>query len=168
MQKWTVFWTLFQYLVGQASSANAAASGKLAEFFANIAWDFATKEGFRIFKSQSGSTSGNPTKRSYTTWSMVSSHRYSEKRTFSTSSRASHQSAQIGHLVISPDGLSYKAKDLYSKLKEFIEVHIYSAEQELRNYQFTEKRWTPHPLTEELKVIKNGLTWNLEILWHAW
>ncbi|XP_077318134.1 acyl-CoA dehydrogenase family member 10 [Lithobates pipiens] len=149
-------------LTGQASSANAAAGGKLAEFFANIAWDFATKEGFRIFKSQSGSTSGNPTTRSYKTWSMVSSHRYSEKRTFSTSSRACHQSAPIGHLVISPDGLSGKAKDLYNKLKEFIEVHIYSAEQEFRNYQFSEKRWTPHPLTEELKEkAKSEGLWNL-------
>ncbi|CAI9564043.1 unnamed protein product [Staurois parvus] len=148
-------------LAGQASSANAAATGKLTEFMANIAWDFATKEGFRIFKSPSGSTSRNPTTRSYTTWSLLSSHRFSEKRT-STSSRDSHQSAQISHLVISPDGLSSKAKDLYSKLKEFIEVHIYPAEQELRNYQFSEKRWTPHPLTEELKEkAKSQGLWNL-------
>ncbi|XP_072271969.1 acyl-CoA dehydrogenase family member 10 [Pyxicephalus adspersus] len=148
-------------LTGQASSANAAATGKLTEFMANIAWDFATKEGFRIFKSQPGSTFTNPPTRTYTTWSAQSSHRFSEK-TKSTSSRASHQCVQSGHLVISPDGLSSKTKDLYSKLKGFIETHIYPAEQELRNYQFSEKRWTPHPLTEELKEkAKSQGLWNL-------
>ncbi|XP_018413825.1 PREDICTED: acyl-CoA dehydrogenase family member 10 isoform X1 [Nanorana parkeri] len=149
-------------LTGQASSANAAASGKLTEFMANIAWDFATKEGFRIFKSQPGSTSRNPTTRSYTTWSPVSSHILSERRISSTSSRDSHQSAQKGHLVISPDGLSSETKDLYSKLKEFIKTHIYPADQELRDYQFSEKRWTPHTLIEELKEkAKSQGLWNL-------
>lgn len=131
---------------------------------ANTAWDFATKEGFRIFKSQPGSTSKNATTRSYSTWTSVSSGKLSERRTSLTSSRASQYSAQRDHLVISPDGLSSKAKDLYKKLKKFIEVHIYPVEQELRNYQFSEKRWTPHHLTEELKVRKNRFIWEVFFL----
>lgn len=139
---------LFSALVGQASSANAEASGKLAVLMADIAWDFATKEGFRVFKSESGSLSKNPPKRSYSTWSH--SLRPLENRTFVP--RAYLHSNQRGILIISPEGLSTKAKNLYSNLKEFIELHIYPAEQELRNYQFSENRWTPHKLIEDLKV----------------
>ncbi|XP_068101616.1 acyl-CoA dehydrogenase family member 10 isoform X2 [Hyperolius riggenbachi] len=146
---------------GQASSANAAAGGKLAEFMANTAWDFATKEGFRLFKSQPGPTSKNST-RSYTTWSRLSSLRLSDREISSLPSRASHHFTQVGQLVFSPDGLPSEAKDLYGKVKEFIEVHIYPVEQELRNYQFSEKRWTPPPIIEEFKEkAKSRGLWNL-------
>ncbi|KAM9331148.1 acyl-CoA dehydrogenase family member 10 [Gastrophryne carolinensis] len=146
-------------LTGQASSANADAGGKLAEFMADIAWDFATKEGFRLFKSQSSSTSKN-TSRSYTTWSRASS--LSPKGTPVISFRTSHHSAQKGHLIFSPEGLSGKAKELHHKVKEFIEAHIYSVEQELRDYQFSEKKFIPHPLIEELKEkAKSQGLWNL-------
>ncbi|XP_075034562.1 acyl-CoA dehydrogenase family member 10 isoform X2 [Mixophyes fleayi] len=149
-------------LTGQASSANAEVGGKLAEVLADLAWDFATKEGFRVFKSHSGAISKNPTTRSYSTWSKVWNMSPSENRTSVIFSRASLHSAQRGILVISPDGLAQGTKNLYSKLKEFIEVHIYPAEQELRNYQFSENRWTPHPLIEDLKekAKAQGL-WNL-------
>lgn len=38
---------------GQASSASARSAGSLAANMANIGWDFATKEGFRIFNQKS-------------------------------------------------------------------------------------------------------------------
>uniref|UniRef100_A0A7M4F9C5 Acyl-CoA dehydrogenase family member 10 n=1 Tax=Crocodylus porosus TaxID=8502 RepID=A0A7M4F9C5_CROPO len=38
-------------LTGQASSATAESGGKQAESMADLAWDFATKEGFRVFKA---------------------------------------------------------------------------------------------------------------------
>ncbi|XP_063820462.1 acyl-CoA dehydrogenase family member 10 isoform X2 [Pseudophryne corroboree] len=149
-------------LTGQASSANAEAGGKVAELMADIAWDFATKEGFRVFKSHSGTTSKNPTTRFYSTWNRILNVRPSENKTSITSSSASVHSAQKGILVISPDGLSAEAKNLYSKLKEFIDVHIYPVEQELRNYQISENRWTPHPLIEDLKhKAKSQGLWNL-------
>ncbi|XP_044131714.1 acyl-CoA dehydrogenase family member 10 isoform X1 [Bufo gargarizans] len=142
-------------LTGQASSASAEASGKLAEFMADIAWDFATKEGFRVFKSESGGLSKNPPKRSYSTLSLAHN-----SRTFVP--RAYLHSNQRGILIISPEGLSTNAKSLYGKLKEFIELHIYPAEQELRDYQLSVRRWEPHQLIEDLKEkAKNQGLWNL-------
>ncbi|XP_075424290.1 acyl-CoA dehydrogenase family member 10 isoform X2 [Ascaphus truei] len=127
-------------LSGQASSANAEAGGKLAEHMANVAWDFATKEGFRIFNSAPSANSETSPR----AWSP------------------GLHSAARGLLIISPDGLSGKSQDLYQRLKTFIQVHIYPAEQECRNYQLSEKRWTPHPLLEELKgKAKSQGLWNL-------
>ncbi|KAM3937048.1 acyl-CoA dehydrogenase family member 10 [Leptodactylus fuscus] len=147
-------------LTGQASSTNAGAAGKLAEFMADTAWDFATKEGFRVFKSESGGLSTNPPKRSYSTWSRA--HNWSPPENTSSVPRAYLHSNQRGILIISPEGLSAQAKNLYSKLKEFMELHIYPAEQELRNYQFSEQRWKPHQLTEDLKdKAKSQGLWNL-------
>ncbi|XP_063310318.1 acyl-CoA dehydrogenase family member 10 [Pelobates fuscus] len=149
-------------LTGQASSANADAGGKLATFMANTAWDFATKEGFRVFKSIPRANSETSGKRPYSTWSKSHKFRQTQNNTFVTSSDASLHAASRGILIISPDGLSGEAQNLYYKLKEFIEVFIYPAEQEFRNYQFSEKRWTPHPLTEELKEkAKSQGLWNL-------
>ncbi|KAJ8415480.1 hypothetical protein AAFF_G00424600 [Aldrovandia affinis] len=41
-------------LTGQASSASAEGKGRLAEQMADLAWDFATKEGFRVFNAMPG------------------------------------------------------------------------------------------------------------------
>ncbi|KAG9487758.1 hypothetical protein GDO78_007512 [Eleutherodactylus coqui] len=147
-------------LTGQASSANAESTGKLTEYMADIAWDFATKEGFRVFKSESGDLSKNPAKRLYSTWSRAHKLRPFENTSFVP--RGYLHTDQRGVLIISPEGLSAKTKNLYSKLKEFIEVHIYPAEQELRDYQFSEKRWIPHKLVEDLKEkAKTQGLWNL-------
>ncbi|XP_053328863.1 acyl-CoA dehydrogenase family member 10 isoform X2 [Spea bombifrons] len=148
-------------LTGQASSASAEAGGKLAKSMASIAWDFATKEGFRLFKSLPG-TNSETAKRSYGTWCRTFPLSQPHSRAMATQSNASLHSSSKGLLIISPDGLSGEAQKLYYQLKEFIEVNIYPAEQELRNYQFSEKRWTPHPLVEELKQKAKSLgLWNL-------
>lgn len=52
-------------LTGQASSATAEQSGKLTEFMSDLAWEFAVKEGFRIFKETPATV---PLRRSYHTW----------------------------------------------------------------------------------------------------
>ena len=59
-------------ILGQASSAKAEQAGKLAENMADLAWTFASKEGFRIFNKQhslldSPSDVTSHTKRSYST-----------------------------------------------------------------------------------------------------
>ncbi|XP_069816893.1 acyl-CoA dehydrogenase family member 10 isoform X2 [Dendropsophus ebraccatus] len=147
-------------LTGQASSADAGASGKLAEYMADIAWDFATKEGFRVFKSESGDLSKNPQKRLYTTWSRA--HKLTPQDCTTYVPRAALHSEQRGMLIISPDGLSAEVRGLYAKLKQFMELQIYPAEQELRNYQFSENRWKPHQLIEDLKEKAKGQgLWNL-------
>uniref|UniRef100_A0A8C5MYB9 Acyl-CoA dehydrogenase family member 10 n=1 Tax=Leptobrachium leishanense TaxID=445787 RepID=A0A8C5MYB9_9ANUR len=149
-------------VTGQASSSDANASGKLATFMANIAWDFATKEGFQIFKSLPEGSPETPGKRSFGTWCRRLPLAQSQYKMFATSSAASSHSSPRGILIISPEGLSEKAQNLYHKLKEFLEVFVYPADQEFRNYQLSENRWTPHPLIEEFKEkAKSQGLWNL-------
>ncbi|XP_060642040.2 acyl-CoA dehydrogenase family member 10 isoform X1 [Anolis sagrei] len=138
-------------LTGQASSATAESSGKQAEFMADLAWDFATKEGFRVFKELPSSV---PSARPFSTWADP---RQLPRRHYSRV--ASTPSSQ---LIVSLDGLPSRVQQLHHKLKQFLDAHIYPAEQLLRNYQVSPERWTPHPLLEELKekAKAEGL-WNL-------
>ena len=61
--------------LGQASSNKAEQAGKLAENMADLAWTFASREGFRVFKKQNTSLLENSgdisshTKRHYSTTS---------------------------------------------------------------------------------------------------
>ncbi|KAJ7309822.1 hypothetical protein JRQ81_007892 [Phrynocephalus forsythii] len=138
-------------LTGQASSDTAGSSGKQAEFMANLAWDFATKEGFRIFRD---SPVSRPPTRTFGTWAGPREQR---RRDYST------QVAAAGsHLVLSPGGLPPRVQDLYRKLERFLRDHIYPAEQLLRDHQASSERWTPHPLIETLKEkAKSEGLWNL-------
>uniref|UniRef100_A0A803TCF0 Acyl-CoA dehydrogenase family member 10 n=1 Tax=Anolis carolinensis TaxID=28377 RepID=A0A803TCF0_ANOCA len=138
-------------LTGQASSATAESTGKQVELIADLAWDFATKEGFRVFKELPTST---PPARPFSTWADP---RQLPKRHYS--GVASTPSSQ---LIVSLDGLPSRVQQLHHKLKRFLDAHIYPAEQLLRNYQVSPERWTPHPLLEELKekAKAEGL-WNL-------
>ncbi|XP_034974282.2 acyl-CoA dehydrogenase family member 10 isoform X2 [Zootoca vivipara] len=138
-------------LTGQASSATAGNSGKQAEFMADLAWDFATKEGFRVFKELP--TPMAPT-RAFSTWAGP--------RPFPRSSYSTLAPASRFHLIISPDGLPSRVQELHHKVKKFMEDHIYPAEQLLRDHQASSSRWTPHPLMEELKEkAKSEGLWNL-------
>ncbi|XP_078523564.1 acyl-CoA dehydrogenase family member 10 [Lissotriton helveticus] len=150
-------------LTGQSSSANAELGGKQAEFMANTAWNFATKEGFRIFNASPTKPSAT-TIRSYSTWA---SRRHwdintpAKKRVFTSTPVSASAHASKG-LIISPDGLSEEVQGLYNKLKEFIRVDIYPIEQMLRDHQVSENRWTPPPVLEKLKEkAKSEGLWNL-------
>lgn len=46
----TFFFFSLCFCLGPASLATTERSGKLTEFMSNLAWDFAIKEGFRVFK----------------------------------------------------------------------------------------------------------------------
>ncbi|XP_069070933.1 acyl-CoA dehydrogenase family member 10 [Pleurodeles waltl] len=150
-------------LIGQSSSANAELGGKQAEVMANTAWDFATKEGFRIFNA-SPTKPPETSNRSYSTWATMRHCDLStptKKRVFTSTPVSASVHASKG-LIISPDGLSEEVQDLYYKLKEFINVDIYPIEQILRDHQVSEKRWTPLPIMEELKEkAKSEGLWNL-------
>lgn len=110
---------------------------------ADLAWDFATKEGFRVFKAMPPVT---PSGRSYSTWAWQGPF---PRRSYVTVPRSSSAPA---HLILSPEGLSGRAQDLYGRLRRFMDAHVYPAEQALRDHQVSQTRWTPHPLVEELKV----------------
>ncbi|XP_034284743.1 acyl-CoA dehydrogenase family member 10 [Pantherophis guttatus] len=140
-----------RFLAGQASSATAESAGKLAEFMADLAWDFATKEGFRIFREL---PSSGPPVRMFRTWA---SPRLLPKRDYATQSPASKS-----HLIFSPEGLPSRVQELHHKLKRFMDAHIYPSEQLLRDHQSSPSRWTPHSLVEELKEkAKSEGLWNL-------
>uniref|UniRef100_A0A8C0IUG8 Acyl-CoA dehydrogenase family member 10 n=1 Tax=Chelonoidis abingdonii TaxID=106734 RepID=A0A8C0IUG8_CHEAB len=143
-------------LTGQASSAAAESSGKQVELMANLAWDFATKEGFRVFKECSAA---KPLARPYSTWTRNGAF---SRRNYVTMAPSSPAHISKAHLILSPDGLPGRAQDLYHKLRRFMEIHIYPAEQVLRVHQVSQSRWTPHPLIEELKdKAKSEGLWNL-------
>ncbi|EQB77382.1 acyl-CoA dehydrogenase family member 10 [Camelus ferus] len=147
-------------LTGQASSATAEQSGKLTEFMSNLAWDFAVKEGFRVFKEMPAT---KLLTRSHHTWARPQSLlRPPGMRSYVTSTDSSPAHATRGVLVISPEGLSPPVRELYQRLKHFMERHVYPAEPELRSHQASAKRWTPSPLVEDLKekARAEGL-WNL-------
>nr|XP_051682775.1 acyl-CoA dehydrogenase family member 10 isoform X3 [Oryctolagus cuniculus] len=142
-------------LTGQASSASAEDSGKLTEFMANLAWDFAVKEGFRVFKEMPAT---RPLTRSHHT---RAGPRPPPSRT-GTRSYSSAAGAASGALVFSPEGLSPAARELYERLARFMQQHVYPAEPELQRHQASADRWSPHPLVEDLKekAKAEGL-WNL-------
>ncbi|XP_019589433.2 acyl-CoA dehydrogenase family member 10 isoform X2 [Rhinolophus sinicus] len=147
-------------LTGQASLATTEQNGKLTEFMSNLAWDFAVKEGFRIFKEMPAT---KPLTRSYHTWAGPQSLlNRPGTRSYISLPESSPAHAPKGALVISPEGLSPPVRELYQRLGQFMERHVYPAEPELRSHQASAERWTPSPLVEELKekAKAEGL-WNL-------
>ncbi|XP_066116649.1 acyl-CoA dehydrogenase family member 10 isoform X2 [Saccopteryx bilineata] len=147
-------------LTGQASSTTAEQSGKLAEFTSELAWEFAIKEGFWVFKEMPAT---KPLTRPYHTWagprSLLSTPGV---RSYTSHPESSSARASKGALVVSPEGLSPSVRALYEQLKQFMERHVYPAEPALRSHQASAERWTPAPLLEELKekAKAEGL-WNL-------
>ncbi|XP_004595440.2 acyl-CoA dehydrogenase family member 10 [Ochotona princeps] len=147
-------------LTGQASSAMAEESGKLTELMANLAWDFAVKEGFRVFKE---TPAMRPLARSYHTGAgpppLPSS---TGARRYSSAPGASSARTPQGALIFSPEGLAPPVRELYERLRRFMQQHVYPAEPELQRHQASADRWSPHPMVEELKekAKAEGL-WNL-------
>lgn len=136
--------------LGQASSATAEQSGKMTEFMANLAWEFAIKEGFRIFKEMPAT---KPLTRSYHTWAGPQSLLSTPgTRSYIPPPEPSSAHASKGALVLSPEGLSPPARELYQRLQQFMDQYVYPAEPELRRHQASAERWTPSPLVEDLKV----------------
>ncbi|XP_023576292.1 acyl-CoA dehydrogenase family member 10 isoform X2 [Octodon degus] len=147
-------------LQGQASSANAEQSGKLAEFTSNLAWDFATKEGFRVFKEMSAA---KPMTRSYHALAGPRSLlRPAGTRSYSSVPGARPAHAPQGALVFSVEGLSPQVRELYDRLRQFMAQHVYPLEPELQRHQASVDKWTPSLLIEDLKekAKAEGL-WNL-------
>ncbi|XP_037672683.1 acyl-CoA dehydrogenase family member 10 isoform X2 [Choloepus didactylus] len=147
-------------LTGQASSATAEQTGKLTEYMSNLAWDFAVKEGFQVFKKMS---STKPLARSYhTRASPQSLLNATGSRSYVSFPESPPAHTSKGVLVISPEGLSQPVRELHRRLRRFMEQHVYPAEEELRRHQASADRWAPSPLMEDLKekAKAEGL-WNL-------
>jgi acyl-CoA dehydrogenase len=48
--------------------------------------------------------------------------------------------------------VSPRAKELYGRLREFMEAHVYPNEKKFQEQIETGERWQPAPLMEELKA----------------
>uniref|UniRef100_G3TE92 Acyl-CoA dehydrogenase family member 10 n=1 Tax=Loxodonta africana TaxID=9785 RepID=G3TE92_LOXAF len=145
---------------GKGSSASAEQTGNLTEFMCNLAWDFAVKEGFRVFKKTPAT---KPSLRSlHTQASPQTLLSITGTRSYSSFPEPSPTCASKGSLVISPEGLSQPVREPYHPLKQFGEQRVYPVEQELQIHEASADRWTPSPLIEDLKekAKAKGL-WNL-------
>lgn len=119
---------------------------------AELAWDFAIKEGFRVFKEMPAS---KPLVRSYHAWAGLQPQRTPVGvRSSSTVAAASPSQETKGGLIISPEGLSPHVRKLYDRLLEFMKQNVYPLEPELQRHQASADRWSPSPLIEDLKVSK--------------
>lgn len=117
---------------------------------AELAWDFATKEGFRVFKAMPPT---KPQKSSYHTLAGPLPPRpILGVRHYSSVAAAAPSQEAKGGLIISPEGLSPRVRKLYDQLLQFMKVNVYPAEKELQRHQASADRWSPSPLIEELKV----------------
>ncbi|XP_059843933.1 acyl-CoA dehydrogenase family member 11 isoform X3 [Hypanus sabinus] len=150
-------------LQGQASSAKADSVGGLAEITAELAWVFAVREGFRIFNSIPAGNAG-PAVRKYSTWSQqrMSPAHFLSPSLPDVNHRSLSESVSKGHLIISPVGLPAQVQELYHKLTEFMDKHIYPQEQQLMEYKKADTQWIPNEKMEELKnEAKASGLWNL-------
>nr|XP_058896791.1 acyl-CoA dehydrogenase family member 10 isoform X2 [Kogia breviceps] len=144
-------------LTGHASSATSEQTEKLTEFMSNLAWDFAVKEGFRVFKEMPAT---KPLTRSHHTQARPQSvPRTPGMRSYVTSTDSSPAHVSKGALVSSPEGLSPPVRELCQRLKQFMERHVYPAEPELQHRQASAEKWTPPPLVEDLKVKQHFEVW---------
>lgn len=117
---------------------------------AELAWDFATKEGFRVFKEMPATRTLT---RSYHAWAGPRSLRSpAGVRSHSTVAAASPSHEEKAGLIISPEGLSPPVRTLYERLLQFVEQKVYPVEPELQRHQASADRWSPSPLIEDLKV----------------
>ncbi|KAJ8263490.1 hypothetical protein COCON_G00159470 [Conger conger] len=157
-------------LTGQASSASAESAGQLAEQMADLAWDFATKEGFRVFKAMPGGAGagqgrgpGPPQSRGLSTWARCGPSRPTGARPFSSIPPSPPPLSEAA-LIVSPAGLPPRVQNLHLLLERFLQDHLLPQEQLLRDHQASSRCWSPHPLIEELKekARQQGL-WNLFI-----
>lgn len=136
--------------LGQASSAAAEHTGKLTELLSDLSWEFAVKEGFRVFNKTPAT---KPSAGSYHTRAGPRSLLGTPgTRSYSSLLESSSAHSSKGALVISPEGPSPRVRELCQRLERFMERHVYPAEPELRSHQASAERWTPSPLVEGLKV----------------
>ncbi|XP_019621730.1 PREDICTED: acyl-CoA dehydrogenase family member 10-like isoform X1 [Branchiostoma belcheri] len=142
---------------GQASSKQAISVGIMAKEAAELAWKFATREGFRVFNTPQD----NSGTRSYSSLSNVhASNRGTEG--IGREVRHAGEETPAGLVAVTPKSLLEDVKNIHYKLKTFMDEHIYPNEEKLCAHQNSADRWNPHPLVEELKAeAKARGLWNL-------
>lgn len=63
-----------------------------------------------------------------------------------------------GNMAVSPDGLSPRAKNIYDRVKDFIEKEVKPTEKQVIDfYKEEQNRWKVCPIITELKVLMNDI-----------
>lgn len=61
-------------------------------------------------------------------------------------------------MAVSPDGLSPRAKNIYDRVKDFIEKEVKPTEKQVIDfYKEEQNRWKVCPIITELKVLMNDI-----------
>ncbi|XP_025970313.2 acyl-CoA dehydrogenase family member 10 isoform X2 [Dromaius novaehollandiae] len=125
-------------LAGHVRPAPGESCQEHAAFVADLAWDFAVKEGFRVFNSL---PTTKPFVRPYSTWARLGP--------FLTRSYVTQPHPGAAHLlkvplVVPPTGLLGTALGLHCKLERVTDVQ--------RGHQIFRHKWTPHSLLEKPKA----------------
>ncbi|XP_030847937.1 acyl-CoA dehydrogenase family member 10 isoform X3 [Strongylocentrotus purpuratus] len=133
-------------LQGQSASGKAKSMGALAEQISDLGWSLASQ-------AQGLKGSGNMSSRSFST---MAAHHSVPVRHYSQAAR------QSGGFAYTPSGLSERVQELHGKLLDFMDKHVYPAEQEMEEYYLHANHWKSHPLMEDLKSkAKSEGLWNL-------
>ncbi|CAM9959056.1 unnamed protein product [Lampetra fluviatilis] len=163
-------------LSGQASSARAEEAGQLAEAMADVAWGFATREGFRIFKGQpkppgggAPGQSGRPYSTSCRSTAAPGCPRHDRRFFAASAGEAAAASGRGdggrgggGGMPVREAELAPAARATVQAVRAFVGERVIPAEAELRRHGESERRWEPHPLLEQLKTEARGAgLWNL-------
>ncbi|XP_025970314.2 acyl-CoA dehydrogenase family member 10 isoform X3 [Dromaius novaehollandiae] len=131
-------------LAGHVRPAPGESCQEHAAFVADLAWDFAVKEGFRVFNSL---PTTKPFVRPYSTWARLGP--------FLTRSYVTQPHPGAAHLlkvplVVPPTGLLGTALGLHCKLERVTDVQ--------RGHQIFRHKWTPHSLLEKPKQAESAMT----------
>nr|XP_009675604.1 PREDICTED: acyl-CoA dehydrogenase family member 10 isoform X2 [Struthio camelus australis] len=125
-------------LTDRARPAPSESSREHAEFVADLAWDFAIKEGFHVFNSL---PTTKPFIRPYSTRTRLGPFL---SRSYVTQPHPGAVHAPNIPLIISPTSLLGTAQGLYCKLERVIAVQW--------GCQTSQPRWTPRSLLEKPKA----------------
>nr|XP_013808351.1 PREDICTED: acyl-CoA dehydrogenase family member 10 [Apteryx mantelli mantelli] len=131
-------------LTGHARPAPGESCREHAEFVADLAWDFAIKEGFRVFNSLPAT---KPFIRPYSTWARLGPLL---TRSYVTQPHPRAAHAPKVPLIVPPTSLLGTAQGLYCKLERAKDVQW--------GHQISRHRWTPHSLLEKSKQAESAMT----------
>ncbi|XP_060076036.1 acyl-CoA dehydrogenase family member 10-like isoform X2 [Ylistrum balloti] len=128
---------------GQKSHPKSELAGMFAVKIADDAWNLISKSNLKpTLSPTAGTNSGNQ----------------GDKRHYSTSTG----NETLGLMTVTPDALPERPKDIYYRVKKFINEEILPNEAELHKFSKSDKKWEVNPMMEEFKAkAKAQGLWNL-------
>ncbi|KAK2163982.1 hypothetical protein LSH36_71g05101 [Paralvinella palmiformis] len=156
-----------RFLIGQASSPSAEATGLLASTVADIGWKIACNSEIPPNPTTGEMVNSQGSNRGYCTLSSTrrrTPSRVEAKGSLNVQNYSTSKERDIpGCLPLSVSALSPRAQDYYKKVKELICKEIIPREKEFYDFAVNpDNKWKIHPVLEELKEkAKSQGLWNL-------